>query len=212
MTRAPFRAWLFDLDGTLIDSIELIWRSYCHAVREHFGREATRDEWKPGLGRPLRWQFGQLTSDVAEVETLIHIYREFNNDWHDRLVTPYAGVRELLSDLRRDGAKIAIVTSKLQRGAQRGLAHCNLTEFVDVIVGADDVERPKPDPAPMQRALDLLGVAANESIVVGDSPHDIRSGLDAGCYTCGALWGGFERADFGIDVPHRFAAAVRELR
>lgn len=204
-------AWLFDLDGTLIDSVDLIWRSYRHAVLEFFGREADRDEWKRGLGRPLRWQFSRLTDDAGAVEELVRIYRAFNDAWHDRLVTPYDGVPDLLATLKARGARIAIVTSKMRKGAIRGLAHCGLSDHVDAIVGVDDVADPKPHPAPMLRALELLGVAAARAIAVGDSPHDVRSALDAGVFTCGALWGGFEREDFGADVPHRFAEAPRDL-
>lgn len=209
--KRSFSAWLFDLDGTLIDSIDLIWRSYQHTVREHFAREPTRNEWKLGLGRPLRWQFGQLTSDPEEIEVLVRTYRAYNDQWHDRLVVVYDGVHELLSGLKRDGAKIAIVTSKFHKGAIRGLGHCSLERYVDVIVGADDVEHAKPHPAPMLRAVELLGVTPADSIAIGDSPHDIRSALDAGAYTCGALWGRFERADFGGDAPHRFADSPRDL-
>lgn len=204
-------AFLFDLDGTLIDSIDLIWRSYVHAIEQHFSRTPTRDEWKAGLGRPLRWQFGQLTSDLAEIDALIATYRKYNFEWHDRLVVPYPHVHETLRELRERGVRIGVVTSKLRAGAERGLKHCGLTEFVDAIVGADEVTNAKPHREPVELALSRLGAQARDAVMIGDSPHDIRSGLDAGTHTAGVLWGPFVEADFVDAPPHRYLRTLPEL-
>lgn len=203
--------FLFDLDGTLIDSIDLIWRSYVHAILHHFQRTPSRDEWKAGLGRPLRWQFGQLTSDVAEIDALIATYRKYNFEWHDRLVVPYPHVHETLRELRVRGVRVGVVTSKLRAGAERGLKHCGLTEFVDAIVGADEVTHAKPHREPVDLALARLDAQASDAVMIGDSPHDIRSGLDAGTHTAGVLWGPFVEADFAEAIPHRYLRTLPEL-
>jgi phosphoglycolate phosphatase-like HAD superfamily hydrolase len=69
-----FDAYLFDLDGTLIDSVELIRLSYDHALHVHLGREAGRDEWLSGLGRPLTYQFRRYTQDEREVAAMLATY------------------------------------------------------------------------------------------------------------------------------------------
>src|SRR5690606_5624091 len=94
---------LFDLDGTLIDSIELIRRSYDHTYRTHLGRPLDEAAWLQGLGRPLRYQLLALTTDEAEVAAMTRTYRAHNAEHHDRLVRPYPGIEPLLDALRDRG-------------------------------------------------------------------------------------------------------------
>src|SRR5688500_9778877 len=148
------QAVLFDLDGTLIDSIELIERSYRHAMGRHGARAFDRDEWLAGLGRPLRWQFEQWSSDPDEVLRMIATYREYNDAHHDAMVRAYPGALEAVRDLRGRGLRLGVVTSKLQAGAQRGLASAGFGGLFEVVIGADDVREPKPAAEPA-----LLGLA-----------------------------------------------------
>jgi pyrophosphatase PpaX len=129
---------LFDLDGTLIDSIELIRRSYEHTLRVHFDRPLTPEDWLSGLGRPLRWQFAQYTQDEREVDAMIATYRAYNHDHHDAMVTAFPGTVEAVRSLKERGVALAIVTSKLDAGARRGLEIAGFHGLFDVIVGADD--------------------------------------------------------------------------
>ena len=138
--------FLFDLDGTLIDSIELILRSYRHTLRTHRGEAPADDVWMEGLGTPLWVQFRRFSEDPAEIEAMIATYRAYNLAHHDALVRPYDGVVEAVWGLKRRGRPLGLVTSKMRSGAARGLARASLEDAFDVIVGADDVTHPKPDP------------------------------------------------------------------
>ena len=207
-SKLPFRTYLFDLDGTLIDSVELILRSYRHTVEVHLGTVPPDEVWLQGMGTPLRRQMEGLTEDAEVVEAMINTYREYNREHHDALVSEFPGARRVVESLNRLGAKLGVVTSKFGRGARRGLAVCGMEGMFPVVVGADDVDRHKPDPAPVRLALERLGAEAGETIFIGDSPHDLAAGRAAGVSTGAALWGPIARRllapyepDFWLERP-----------
>ena len=191
----PLSTFLFDLDGTLIDSIELILRSYRHTMRLHRGHEPSDDVWMQGLGTPLWVQFRHFTEDPAEIEAMVATYRAYNLAHHDELVRPYDGVVEAVLALRDRGKTLGLVTSKMRSGALRGLRVAGLEDAFRVIVGADEVVHPKPHPEPVLMALERLGAPAAGAVFVGDSRHDVECGRAAGVKTAAVLWGPFDRAD-----------------
>ena len=202
---------LFDLDGTLIDSIELIWSCYRHTALVHTSRAPADEFWLAGLGRPLEWQFAQLTDDPAEVQRMIVTYRAYNHAHHDAMVKRYPGAVEAVRALKRRGARVGVVTSKLRSTAQRGLAFCGFDGLFDVVIGADDVQHPKPDGEPVRRALDALVALPDSAIMVGDSPHDIAAGRAAGVRTAAALWGPFPRSWLETEPPDYWLAQPSDI-
>jgi pyrophosphatase PpaX len=197
--RAP--AVLFDLDGTLLDSIELILRSARYSF-DKLGREWPSDEvWAAGIGVPLPIMFGRYARDLADRADFIAAYREYQLANHDRLIRCYAGVIETVHALRSRGHELAIVTSKSEALAIRGLAHVGLATAMDTIVGCDASTRHKPDPEPVRIALQRLGRAPEEALFVGDSVHDILAGNAAGVRTAAALWGAGRREDMSVGEP-----------
>ncbi len=207
--------FLFDLDGTLIDSIELILRSYRHTMRAHRGLEPPDEVWMQGLGTPLWVQFHHWTEDPAEIEAMVATYRAYNLEHHDELVRPYEGVVAAVRDLRKNGKTLGLVTSKIREGALRGLQVAGLEDGFEVIVGADDVTHPKPHPEPVLKALERLGAPAADTVFIGDSRHDIECGRAAGVKTAAVLWGPFDRThladlvpDYWLEKPEDLAALV----
>jgi len=186
--------FLFDLDGTLIDSVELILRSYRHTLRAHRGYEPPDELWLKGLGTPIRVQLRHWSDDPAEIEAMAQTYSAYNMAHHDALVRPYDGIVDAVRHLKADGKRLGLVTSKVRAGAERGLRVTGLDASFDVIVGADDVRNPKPHPEPVLVALERLGTTPAETVFIGDSRHDIESGRAAGVKTAAALWGPFDRA------------------
>lgn len=204
-------AVLFDLDGTLIDSIELILNSAKHAFRDRDGYVPTDAEWLTGVGIPLDAMFRRYARDDADVEALIARYREYQLAHHDRLVRCYERVVETVDDLRTAGHPLAIVTSKTGWLARRGLDHVGLSAHFDVVVGCDSCERHKPDPAPVVLALEKLGYDPDEAVFVGDSVHDVIAGNAAGVTTIAALWGPFSREDLVASQPAHYLERIAEL-
>src|SRR6476619_3585121 len=121
-------ALLFDLDGTLVDSIELILNSARHAFVGFAGRGPSDDEWRAGIGRPLVTMFREFAPDEPEVERLVARYREYQLANHDRLLRAYDGIVPLLEELAGAGHEMALVTSKSDWLARRALEHVGLSE------------------------------------------------------------------------------------
>ena len=156
-----FSTYLFDLDGTLIDSIELIMSSFRHTMRTHLGTVPPASEWRAGFGTPLRAQLARYACDSDQVADMAATYRAHNRAQHDRLVKPYAGIHEVVLRLRDQGSKLGIVTSKNRAATQHGLRHCELDRFFEALVTSDDVTEHKPRPAPVFEALTRLGASAS---------------------------------------------------
>ncbi len=202
---------LFDLDGTLIDSIELIQRSKTHAFESRGLAAPPDEEWLAYIGTPLRAMFGHYTDDAAEVDRFIAAYREYQLEHHDRLISAYEGAAGALAAIRGRGHPVGIVTSKSVELSERGLAHVGLLGYVDTIVGFDSLERHKPDPAPVLLALDRLGADPAQAMFVGDSLHDMHAGRAAGVATVGALWGPFSESDLAPARPSYYLRELAEL-
>ena len=199
---------LFDLDGTLIDSVRLILDSYHHTMRSHGLPPHTDEHWLRGLGTPLTVQFSDWSNDPATLQALVTTYREYNLEHHDRMVTVYPGVVDAVTAIRAAGVRTGLVTSKNRNGALRGLGLAGMGRMMDVLVCADEVTNPKPHPEPVEKAVRILGGDVRETVYVGDSIHDMQSGRAAGVQTAAALWGPFGRShldgaapDFWLESP-----------
>lgn len=186
---ASVEAVLFDLDGTLIDSVELIRTSFRHATHEVLGEQLPDDVVMAGVGIPLIKQMREFSPEHAD--ELLRVYREHNAEVHDAMVRQYSGTEAVLTELRDRGYPMGVVTSKGTPMALRGLRLFDLERFFEVVVTADDVDLHKPDPYPVRHAAELLGVDVTRCAYVGDSPHDMLSAISAGAVSVAALWGAF---------------------
>lgn len=194
-----YRCVLFDLDGTLLDSADMIADSLAHAITTHTGSIPNRTNLMEGIGTPLVDQLAHHAQalgyhDPAFVDTLVRTYLDDNLARHDDEIKIFAGAKTALTHLKAEGHILGIVTSKPVSTATRGLNLFGLTDFFDVIVGCDSVKLHKPDPAPVRFALDALSQPADDTIFIGDSTHDIHSGNRAGVATMGVLWGPYSRS------------------
>jgi pyrophosphatase PpaX len=187
-------AVLFDLDGTLVDTLELLLASARATFTGRAGRVPTEDEWREGIGTPLARQLEPFAAGAADLDALVASYRTYQGEHHDRLTRPYPGAVHAVAVLRERGHPLAIVTSKANSVTHRTLAHVGLDDAFPVVVGSDSCAQHKPHPEPVHTALALLGYAPHEAVFVGDSPHDLHAGRAAGVVTVAAAWGFFGRA------------------
>lgn len=201
MSIQPIRAVLYDFDGTLADSTELIMRCYRHTMTTHLGDCPPDEEWLSGFGTPLETQIARFSRSDEETAAMLETYRDYQNAHHDDLLRPFPGAAETVAELERRGVALAIVTSKYRRGTLRGMELCGITEHFDVIVTPEDVANPKPHPEPVRVALERLGVVPGEALFVGDSPHDMASGRAAGTRVAAALWGPFPQETLLAQQP-----------
>lgn len=203
------QAVLFDLDGTLIDTVELILMSMRHATREVLGVAPDDDVLMSGVGMPLIRQFRDFAPDQAD--ELLRVYRDFNHAHHDEIAKAYPGTIEVLSEMRSRGIRMGIVTSKGEVAATMGIDLFGLREFAEVIVTADDVEIHKPDPYPLAYAATLMGVDLRYCVYVGDSPHDMSAAISGGAISVAALWGAFPPDEVLAPGPDLALSDIREL-
>jgi pyrophosphatase PpaX len=189
-------AVLFDLDGTLVDTIPLILACYDHTLGVHLpGFEPGRDVLVSNLGRSLDdilFDYavaGGAAEPAALSRTMLRTYRSFQREALARLIRPYDGMREALEGLRGRGLTLGVVTSKVEWAARECYEYYGLGEFLSIQVFHDDTERHKPDPEPLLLAASKGGLAADRCVYVGDSIHDMAAGRAAGMKTIGVLWG-----------------------
>lgn len=204
---------LFDLDGTLINTNELIIESFLHTLEHFRPGEFNREKVIEFIGPPLVDSFHLV--DPNQVEEMVTHYRTFNHKMHDELVTEYKGVYETIQTLHEQGYKLAIVTTKIRQTAMMGLKLTGLDAFFDTVIGLDDVNRGKPDPEPLEKALEQLDAKKETAIMVGDSYSDILAGKNLGIPTVAVAWSikGLEKvksfeADYIIDEMEELLSIV----
>ncbi len=200
---------LFDLDGTLFDSQDLLMAGYMHTVRTHLDRESSEEEWLPHFGRPLRVQMALFSEDLAD--EMVSTYRAFYAENHDLMLRLYPDIPEVLEELKAAGHRMAVVTSKLTRFAVRGLELFDLLGCFDAVIGETEVTAHKPDPAAVLLAMERLGAEPADTWMIGDSPFDIQAGHNAGVKSAACLWGPFPRAALEPDTPELYIERPQDL-
>jgi len=195
-----FGTVLFDLDGTVVDTRELIRQSHRHAVTTVLGRDMPDDDLLANVGRPLIEQMAAFDADRAQ--QLLEAQRAFSHAHTEELIRPYAGLGEMLAGLKAVGCRTGVVTSKSGPTVQLAFdALPEVADHIDVLVAVEDTSVHKPGPEPVLLALDRLGADAADACYVGDAPFDIAAGRAAGVTTVGVTWGFFPRdAIAGADV------------
>lgn len=204
-------ALLFDLDGTLVDSIELILNSARYAFVGFDGHSPSDDEWRAGIGRPLQAVLREYAPEQAEADRLLARYREYQLENHDRLLRAYDGIVVMLQAFADAGHPLAVVTSKADWLARRALELIGVDALFPALIGCDSCVNFKPHPEPVERALALLGVDAGDALFIGDSPHDVEAGNAAGVYTVGVTWGAFTRDEMDRSGASVVIHEVNEL-
>jgi pyrophosphatase PpaX len=203
-------ALLFDLDGTLIDSIELLLRCMEFAFADR-SDGPTRAQWTAGIGTPLRTQLAEWCRSPEDVDAMVDRYRQYQDAHLESLTTVFPGVMDTLAWARAAGHRTGIVTSKGRIMTGRSLRHVGLADAFDTIVTYEETTRHKPMPDPVHLALERLGIPAERGWFVGDSPHDMAAGLAAGVRTAAATWGPFGREELAPLNPTHWLTRMDDL-
>ncbi|GEN36432.1 MULTISPECIES: pyrophosphatase PpaX [Aneurinibacillus] len=177
---------LFDLDGTLIDTNNLILTSFMYTLEKFYPGKYTREDIIPHMGKPLYDQMKLFGPERAE--ELVQIYREHNEQVHDELVEEFPNVLETIEDLAEMGVKMGIVTTKQRKTAEMGLRLFGLDTYMDAFVCYQDTKNHKPHPEPVQKAMQALGADPARTLMVGDSQYDIQAAQNAGVASAGVAW------------------------
>ena len=181
------RCVVFDLDGTLVRTNELIYASFNHLMERHLGRRMEPAEIVALFGPPeegaIEKVFGPDRTPALMKELL-----EFYAAQHSTLADVHEGIEELLRFLKERGIRIALFTGKGRWTTGITLGAFGLDGFFDLIVTGNDVERHKPDPEGIRLALDRFGLRPSQALMVGDSVSDAKAGHAAGVRVASVLW------------------------
>ena len=200
---------IFDLDGTLADTIPLIVASYQHAFRTVLAQEVEAARARAWIGRPLRPALLEESPEFGH--ELDRVYRAWNLANTARLIQRYPGVPEMLRALAEAGVTTAIATSKRRETARLALAGVGIDDVIDVVAGLEDTARHKPEPDPLLHAAASLGVHPAACVYVGDATVDVRAARAAGMAAVAVTWGAGDRAALEATGPDVVVDTVPDL-
>lgn len=182
-----YKTLLFDLDGTIIDTNELIINSFIYTLENYYPGKYTREDIIPHMGRPLIDQIKHFGEEEL-VEEMIEMYREHNISTHDDMIREFPYVKEVLTELHQLGASLGVVTTKMDVTTKMGLELFGLDELMSTIVTYGDTELHKPAPEPILLAMERLNADPETTLMVGDSQYDIEAAQNAGITSIGVSW------------------------
>lgn len=193
----PPRAVIFDIDGTLIDSVDLHAMAWVEALAE-FGHHVPFERVRTQIGKGGDQLIPVFLSEAEQQD-----HGEALEEWrgnHFRakflpMVRPFSAVPELLQAVRRAGLKLGVGSSSKKQELDRYLEIAGVAGLVDAASSSDDAERSKPAPDVFQAALKKLGAEPEDTIAIGDTPYDAIAAGKAGMRSIGVLSGGFTEAD-----------------
>lgn len=210
MTAPAPLALLLDFDGTIADTLPLIFDAFRHAISPWTDRLPTDAEVEATFGPPERACLARFVSGNRIDEALDRFFDHYERE-HGNAVQLFDGILEAIDRARSLGWKVGVFTGKGRRAAQYSIGALGLSHSIDCLVSGDDVDRPKPDPDGLFRASRLLSVDPERILMVGDSPVDIHAGRSAGAITCAATWASFRPDLLVLTDPNHTCRRVKDL-
>lgn len=179
---------IFDVDGTLVNNLDLIVKSFNFAVGDIVGRKLSRKEVYSRFGPTLEDMIEEAVPN-KEAKDAIQRYHSFYKKYFHRYARIYPKIKELVSGLGNASIRVGVCTGSDARMTKTTLEKSGLRDKFSIVVTADEVHRPKPDPEGLIRATTLMGADPDQTIYVGDAVRDIEAARRAGIRSAAALWG-----------------------
>ncbi len=203
---------LFDFDGTIMDTNNVILKSWQHTFRTFEGKERPEKEIIETFGEPLYVTMEKVLPQIPAEEG-VKVYRSYNYENFVELIDVFPGILELLKELKNQGYKTGIVTSRLWYSTEIGLNKYDMQQYFDAIVTCDDTDKHKPDPEPVNIALGRLGSKPEEAIMIGDSMFDIICAKNAGVKAALVSWAlaVSEEDKYGENAPDYILETAEDL-
>ena len=206
------KAIIFDMDGTLVSSLPVIYHCENEISRKYLKTSLTLEDVVSKFGPPAHTIIKEMTRNLpdADQSRAISDYYECYRTYVSTRGLLFPGIIDLLRRIKKSGRRLALFTGVEKKMMEYTLNPFKLSEFFEARITADDVQRSKPDPEGINLALSRLRVDASESMYVGDSPADIIAGKRAGVLTGAALWSPENRGDPTTEHPdHEFRSVLQ---
>jgi phosphoglycolate phosphatase len=186
-----YKLAIFDFDGTLVDSAPGIVDVMVDVVKEYKFSDETLELWKHLIGIPLLRQTEILFPDHSHEfhEEVTQRYRDIYDHKAVAICPPFPDLEPMLQSLREAGILMTIATSKRRHLVEAVLDFHRLSDFFQMVVGAQDVSHHKPDPESVQITVDRLGIQLSDTVVIGDSTFDLEMAKNAGVDAIGVTTG-----------------------
>ncbi len=207
-----YDTYLFDVDGTLIDTAELIYQCFLYSCKKYADVDVSRNLVMDHIGLPFRAQLetyiGSQTDET--VEEIFNGHMKYQKENYSKYLRLFEGVSETLSNLNKAGKKIGIVTSRKRDTLDLYLTEMGIFNYFSIIVSPEDTKMHKPSPEPVEKALSLIESTAANTVYIGDSVYDIESGDSAGCDTIFVHWSAVDIAKCHV-LPTHSINSINEL-
>jgi HAD superfamily hydrolase (TIGR01509 family) len=195
---------IFDVDGTLTHTNELIFASFNHIAELYVGKTFSPGEITAMFGPPEDVAIARLVGKDRSKEAM-ESFCSFYDANHPGLAGAYDGIRDVLSFLKKQGLFLAVFTGKGRRTTDVTLGHLGLMQYFDIIVTGDDVHQHKPSAEGIRRILSELRVLPEEALMVGDSVSDVKAAREAGVGMAAVVWDSYAKNEvMGMGVEHLF--------
>ncbi|MEO1785135.1 HAD family hydrolase [Thermodesulfobium sp. 4217-1] len=180
---------MWDFDGTIADTTDLIIESYQKTFKHFFGFELPTEKILGVFSLPMRESFLALGFEEGIIDKLLDYYRQYHESVFAYKIKAYPGARETIEELAKDDIVQAIVTSRRRRTTYEGIKYIGISEFIQEVICSEDVVNTKPDPEPIEKALEKTNSDRKNSFMIGDSQYDQMAANRANVKFLGALWG-----------------------
>lgn len=185
-----YSTYLFDIDGTLLDTMELIYQTFHYTCLKYTGKEPTREMIWSTVGIPLAVQMDLYLGDTGDrKEEILNSHMARQAVIYKDYLKIFPDVRETLSALYNKGKTLGIVTSRTTPSLLCYLRHFDIEQYFSIIITPDCSGKHKPDPEPVFKALEQSSALPEETVFLGDAEVDILSGSRASVDTAFASWG-----------------------
>ncbi|MBF4694092.1 HAD family hydrolase [Fusibacter ferrireducens] len=181
-----YKLIIFDFDGTIMDTNDIIKESLNEASKKFRNSEISSDEYELILGKPLEQQMKDLSE--TKYEAMTEFYRQYYRANQESRTQIFEGVHDLLETLKNNDVKCGILTNKGRNGLEKGLKQYHIESYFEYYLSAQDVIRAKPNPEGIHKICAYYSVREEDTLMVGDSAHDIEAGKNAGVSTCLVSW------------------------
>lgn len=200
---------LFDLDGTILDTNEIIIKAFEHTLKFHLDYDLKRDEIIKVFGEPLIKQMKYFHPDLAD--EMCKTYRKYYCQHSLELTHPFPQVKEALEKLKLLNIPMGVITNKHRQIAIESLKECELWPYFQFVIGGDELENSKPHPEPVLKGMEYLNAHPEETLMIGDSPLDLEAAHRAGIKAALVDWNIFPNERFAKIQPDYYLSTMTDL-